>query len=87
MVKGLQDSIGEGNASCGVGGFHSLKSFLGCIGYIMADSGLEKLVQIVFPGDVSNIMDGSSYYKSLRAHFLIDAALCLFFDGGKGVRR
>ena len=61
-----------------VGGFHALKSFLGCIGFIMGDSGLEELFKIIYPGDVSHIIDGSSYYKSLRAHFLIDAALCCF---------
>ena len=43
-------------------------SFLGCIGCIMADSGLEKLF---CSGDVTHISDGRSYYKTLRAHFLI----------------
>ena len=61
-----------------IGGFHTLKSFLGCIGYIMADSGLEELIKLVYPGDVTHISDGGSYYKALRAHFLIDAAFCCF---------
>ena len=61
-----------------LGGFHTLKSFLGCIGYIMADSGIEDLIGIHYSGDVTHIMDGSSYYKSLRAHFLIDSALCCY---------
>jgi len=30
------------------------------------------------PGDVTHIMGAGSYYKALRAHFLIDAALCCF---------
>ena len=42
----------------------------------MSDSGLEELLRLIYPGDVTHIMDGGSYYKSLRAHFLIDAALC-----------
>ena len=44
----------------------------------MADSGLEDLMRLVYPGDVTHIMDGGSYYKSLRAHFLIDSALCCY---------
>ena len=48
------------------------------MGYIMADSGLEDIMRLVYPGDVTHIMDGGSYYKSLRAHFLIDSALCCY---------
>ena len=61
-----------------LGGFHILKSFLGCIGRIMADSGLEKLMKLLYSGDVTHISDGRYYYQALRAHFLIDAALCCF---------
>jgi len=46
--------------------------------YIMADSGLEDLMRLVYPGDLTHIMDGGSYYKALRAHFLIDRALCCY---------
>ena len=45
-----------------LGGFHTLKSFLGCVGYIMADSGLEDLMILVYPRDVTHIMDGGRYY-------------------------
>ena len=44
----------------------------------MADSGLEYLIRLVYPGDFTHIMDGGSNYKSLRAHFLIDSALCCY---------
>ena len=33
-----------------LGGFHLLKSFLGCIGYIMRDSGLEEVFQMIYSG-------------------------------------
>ena len=59
-----------------LGGFHLLKSYLGCIGYIMKDSGLETLMQLIYPGNVDHIADGNAFYKALRAHFLIDAAYC-----------
>ena len=63
-----------------LGGFHLLKSYLGSLGHIMRDSGLEELFQCVYPGSetVDKIMSGGAYYKSLRAHFLVDAALCAY---------
>ena len=61
-----------------LGGFHTvLKSFLGCVGYIMAESGLEDLMRLVCPVDVTHIMDSESYYKALRVHFFIDSAITL----------
>ena len=44
----------------------------------MADSGLEELIKLSYFEDVTHISDGRSYYKALRAHFLIDAALFCF---------
>lgn len=63
-----------------LGGFHLLKSFLGCIGYIMRDSGLEEVFQMIYSGSetVDHILTGGAYYKAIRAHFLVDAAMCSF---------
>ena len=63
-----------------LGGFHLLKSYLGSLGYIMKDSGLEELLQYIYPGSetVDKIISGGAYDKSLRAHFLVNAALCVF---------
>ena len=60
-----------------LGGWHVLKSFLGCISYIMNESGLEELMQFVFAENigVDKLMSGGAFYKALRAHLLIDAAL------------
>ena len=72
-----------------LGGFHILKSFLGCIGCIMADSDLEELIKLLYSGDVTHISDDRSYYIALRANFLIDTALCCFIMeiGVKRLRR
>ena len=43
-----------------LGGFHFLKSFLGCVGYIMKDSGLEDMIQKIYPDNVDHIMSGGS---------------------------
>lgn len=63
-----------------LGGFHLLKSFLGSVGFIMKDSGLEEVFQCLYPGEdtVDKILSGGAYYKALRANFLVDAALCSF---------
>ena len=59
-----------------LGGFHFLKSFLGCIGYIMEGSGLAEAMSVVYgPNTVKYIMKGAAYSKALRAQFLTDAAL------------
>ena len=60
-----------------LGGFHLLKSFLGTFGNIFADSGLHDVVQLIYPGQLvaDSILNGTSYDKAIRAHFLIDAAL------------
>ena len=46
-----------------LGGFHLLKSFLGCIGYLMKDSGLEDVFQLIYAGadTVDHILTGSAY--------------------------
>ena len=59
-----------------LGGFHFLKSYLGCIGYIMEDSGLAEAMGIIYgTNTVQYILKGATYSKALRAHFLTDAAL------------
>ena len=46
-----------------VGGFHKVKSYLGSIGMIMAGSGLEEAMKLVFDGEgtVDKIMKGGDY--------------------------
>ena len=57
------------------GGFHFLKSYLGCIGYIMEGSGLAEAMEVLYgPNTVQYILKGAAYSKALRAHFLTDAA-------------
>ena len=60
-----------------LGGFHLLKSYLGSIDNIMADSGLLEIVQLIYPGSTtaSHIMDGGCFAKAIGAHLLIDAAI------------
>ena len=54
-----------------------MKSFLSTFESIFADSGLHELVQLIYPGPLvaDSILNGGSYDKAIRCHFLIDAAL------------
>ena len=60
-----------------LGGFHLSKSFLDTFRSIFADSGLRNIIQLIYPGNISadSILNGNSYDKAIRAHFLIDAAI------------
>ena len=62
-----------------LGGFHLLKSFLGTFGAIFAGRGIRDILQLIYPGDIAadSILNGNSYDKAIRFHFLIDAAIFL----------
>lgn len=67
-----------------LGGFHLLKSFLGSIGMIMADSGLQELIQLVYPGSktAEHILSGGAYAKAIRFHLLASAGIAKFLSSG-----
>ena len=68
-----------------LGGFHFLKSYLGCIGYIMEGSGLAEAMEVIYgPNTVQYILKGAAYSKALRAHLLTDAALVKHMMGESG---
>ena len=63
-----------------LGGFHLLKSFLGSIGMVMADSGLQEVIQLVYPGSTTaeHILSGGAYAKAIRFHLLASAGIAKF---------
>ena len=46
----------------------------------MDDSGLQQVIQLIYPGSTTanNIMSGGCFDKAIRAHLLIDAAICQY---------
>jgi hypothetical protein len=63
---------------CKLGGFHTIMSFLGSIGHLMAGSGLEEMSHLNYGKDtVSHILTGKAVSRALRAHFLVDGALMI----------
>lgn len=59
-----------------LGGFHTLMSFLGCIGHLMTGTGLKDLLELVFASNTTSyIMTVKTVARAIRGHLLIDAAL------------
>lgn len=59
-----------------LGGFHTLLSFLGSIGFVMNNSGLKEVLCTVY-GDktAENISAGCQYSRAIRAHTLVFLAI------------
>ncbi|XP_053373150.1 uncharacterized protein LOC123533634 [Mercenaria mercenaria] len=59
-----------------LGGFHTEMSFLGSIGHLMAGSGLQELLEVIYaPNAVVHMMSGKATARALRGHFLVNTAL------------
>ena len=61
-----------------LGGFHMLMSFLGCIGNIMAGSGIKVALSIIYaPNSVEKMLNGHAYARSVRGHTLLCRSLSI----------
>jgi len=59
-----------------LGGFHTIMSFLESIGHLMEGSGLQQLLKVVYaPNAVIHMISGKAVSRSVRGHFLVNAAL------------
>ena len=59
-----------------LGGFHTLMSFLGSIGNMIKDFGLEELFAKVYAeNSVVHMLSGKAISRALRAHFLAESSL------------
>jgi hypothetical protein len=51
-------------------------SFLGCIGYLMAGSGLQEVLELIYASNaVVHMLSGKAFARAVRAHLIVDAAL------------
>ena len=61
---------------CRLGGFHTLMSFLGSIGTLMAGSGISSVLECVYGKNaVEHMLSGKAISRAIRGHLLVDAAL------------
>ena len=59
-----------------LGGFHTEMSFLGAIGHLMAGSGLQDVMELVYAANaVVHMMTGKAIARAVRAHLLVDGVL------------
>ena len=59
-----------------LGGLHMEMNFLGSIGYLMAGSGLQEVLEVIYAGNaVKHMLSGKAISRAVRGHLLIDAAL------------
>ena len=59
-----------------LGGFHTEMSFLGCTGQLMAKSGLQELLELIYASNaVVHMLTGKTIVRAVRGHFIVDAAL------------
>jgi len=59
-----------------LGGFHTMMSFLGAVGYIMDGSELREVLEHVYASNtVPHLLSGKAIARAVRGHLLIDAAL------------
>ena len=59
-----------------LGGFPAEMSFLGCIGYLMAGSGLQEVLELIYASNaVVHMLPGKAIARAVRAHLIVDAAL------------
>ena len=51
-------------------------SFLGCIGYLMAGSGLQEVLELIYASNaVVHMLSGKAIARAVWAHLIVDAAL------------
>lgn len=55
-----------------LGGFHTALSFMSGIGFIMKDTGINEVMEMLYgENTVKHILDGHQYSRALRAHILV----------------
>ena len=66
---------------CRLRGFHTMMSFLGSVGNLMKESGLQEMFAEVYAGHTMiHMISGKAISRALRAHFLVGSALMTSFS-------
>jgi hypothetical protein len=61
---------------CKLGGFHTMGSFLACIGHLMDGSGLHELIDLIYAANTTpHILRGKAISRAIRAHIIVEYAL------------
>ena len=61
-----------------VGGCHVGVSFLGCVGHLMAETGLAQVLKVVYAENaVKHILSGEAISRAIRGHLFVHAAIII----------
>jgi hypothetical protein len=72
MLENEPDSSPIKNVVPRLGGLHSIMSFLGSIGHIMAGSGISEILSIIYAENtVDHMLSGKALARSLRGHITL----------------
>jgi len=79
IIKGLvkKDPVRYKNVIVRLGGFHIAQNFLGSIGFLMKESGIEEVLvarNICGRGTANKVMAGKDDHKMVRSHSLLSEA-------------
>jgi hypothetical protein len=59
-----------------IGGFHTLISFLSSIGHVMAGSGIEEILSLIYAeNSVPHMLSGKAYTRAVRGFLLLERAI------------
>ena len=61
-----------------MGGFHIAMNFLGAIGHLMKETGLQDILSeagVCQAGTAKKILDGKDYYAMIHAHSVVEKAV------------
>ena len=59
-----------------LGGFHTMMSFIGCIGHIMDGSGLQEVLEQIYASDSGvHMLSGKAISRAIRGLFIVECAL------------
>ena len=58
-----------------LGGFHAEMSFFGAIGHLVAASGLQEMLGMIYSNTVVHMLTGKAVARTVQGHLLVDAAL------------
>ena len=62
-----------------MGGLHTLMSFLGSIGHLMANTGLSEALETIHAKNtIDHMLSGKAIARAIRGHFIVDAVLTSF---------
>ncbi|EFX81166.1 hypothetical protein DAPPUDRAFT_102733 [Daphnia pulex] len=80
IIENADPSCRIKNIILKLGGFHTLMSFLSSIGHVMAGSGIEEILSLIYAENtVPHMLSGKAYTRAVRGFLLLERAINALF--------